>query len=354
MTTTRYEGLDGLRVIASFGIVFLHVCMATGYPNSLEIFLKFRDFALPMMVMASFFLLTISLVRKPNGGFASFLARCLKRLWLPLFIWSFVYSLSEAFIIPVLFGFEPSRELPSLIVFFTGYRHLWFLQFIFLGSLAIYPLVYWLKGERKPMLIKLSLLCFCLSLLYGFLFYFLLKDYSDRDNFSPEFDINLRIFASQAVNYSVYIAVAVGLGLISSKLNNLFARPVFRRSVVIAAITTMPIHIWSNNVPLTREIYGIAVFLAAIQPWEKIASKTWQTLASYSYGIYILHFLPAQILWMLVVYKNYEPGGAAVLGFSLIIYLISFGAAVVIRKLFPFDWFMPLVRFNREPNSSIN
>ena len=223
MTFPRYEGLDGLRVAASFGIVFLHVTVAAGFPNALELFLKFRDSALPLMVMASFFLLTVSLTRKPDGGFAGFFSRRLKRLWLPLIVWSFVYSLTEAFVIPVLFGFAPAGEMPSPIVFFTGYRHLWFLQFIFVGSLLIYPFICWLNGERKPARAKLSFFCFCLTFLYGFLFYSFLKNYTDWDSFSPETDGNLKLFISQAGNYIFYIPIAVGFGLMSGRINDLFA-----------------------------------------------------------------------------------------------------------------------------------
>ena len=347
MTYPRYEGLDALRVFASFGIVFLHVYVSAGYPNSLDSFLKFRDFALPLMVMTSFFLLTISLTRKPDGGFASFFSRRLKRLWLPLIIWSLIYSLTEVFVIPASFGFKSSGELPSAIVFFTGYRHLWFLQFIFVGSLVIYPLIYWLKGERKLPGAKFSIFCFCLTFLYGFLFYSFLKNYTDWDNFSPQTDINLKLFISQAGNYILYIPIAVGFGLMRGRINDLFARAAFRRLSLAVVLVAMAIHVGTNGVPFTKEIYGVAVFLAALQPWKKIHSRTLQTLASYSYGIYILHFLPAQILWMFVAYRNFEPGGAAVFGITVIVYFTSLAAAALIRKLFPAEWLLPLVPISR-------
>ena len=347
MTFPRYEGLDGLRVAASFGIVFLHVTVAAGSPNALELFLKFRDSALPLMVMASFFLLTVSLTRKPDGGFAGFFSRRLKRLWLPLIVWSFVYSLTEAFVIPVLFGFAPAGEMPSPIVFFTGYRHLWFLQFIFVGSLLIYPFICWLNGERKPARAKLSFFCFCLTFLYGFLFYSFLKNYTDWDSFSPETDGNLKLFISQAGNYILYIPIAVGCGLMRGRINDLFARAAFRRLSLAVVLVAMAIHVGTNGVPFTKEIYGIAVFLAALQPWKKIPSRTLQTLASYSYGIYILHFLPVQILWMFVAYRNFEPGGAAVFGITVIVYFTSLAAAALIRKLFPAEWLLPLVPISR-------
>ena len=343
MNYRRYEGLDSLRVLSSFGIVFLHVYVSAGYPSSLDSFLKFRDFALPVMVMLSFFVLTLSLMRKPDVDFGHFSVGRLKRLWIPLIIWTFIYSLLTMFVIPFLFGWESFGDLPSPAVFFTGYRHLWFLQFIFIGSLFCYPLVYWLIGERNLPQIKLSLLCFCATFLYGFLFYLFLKDYTDWDNFSSETDISLKIFVSQAGNYILYIPLAIGTALLSDKINDLFARTAFRAASVVLVLIAMAIHITTSDVLLTREIYGVAVFLAALQPWGKIPFSVWHTLASYSYGIYILHFFLAQLLWVFVAYKNLELSGAAVLTITVVIYFASFAAAILIRKLFPVDYFLPLV-----------
>ncbi len=347
MNFPRYEGLDALRVIASFGVVFLHVSVAADSPHTLELFLKFRDFALPLMVMTSFFLLTISLARKPGGCFADFFSRRVKRLWLPLIVWSFVFSLTEAFVIPASFGFAPSGELPSPIVFFTGYRHLWFLQFIFLASLVVYPLIYWFKGARKSLGAKIPVLCFCLSFIYGILFYSFLKNFTDWDSFSAETDANLRLLVSQIGNYILYIPIAVGCGLMRERIGDLFARAAFRRLSLASVLIAMAIHVGTGGVPFSREIYGVAVFLAALQPWEKISFRGWRQLASYSYGIYILHFLPAQILWMFVAYRNFEPGGAAVFGITVIVYFTSLAAAALIRKLFPAEWLLPLVPISR-------
>jgi peptidoglycan/LPS O-acetylase OafA/YrhL len=155
--------------------------------------------------------------------------------------------------------------------------------------------------------------------------------------------LNQRLFVSQASNYILYIPIAVGIGLMSRKINDLFARTAFRLVSLAIVLIAMIVHVGSGGILLTREIYGVAVFLAALQPWSRIPFNIWQTLASYSYGIYILHFLPAQILWMFVVYKNLEFNGAEVLGITVITYFGSFAMAVLLRKLFPAEWFLPLV-----------
>lgn len=86
MTYPRYEGLDAMRVASSFGFVFLHVFVSAGFPPSLEWLVRLRDFALPFLVMSAFFLLTVSLVRKPAEGFADFFRSRVRRLWIPLIV----------------------------------------------------------------------------------------------------------------------------------------------------------------------------------------------------------------------------------------------------------------------------
>jgi peptidoglycan/LPS O-acetylase OafA/YrhL len=132
-----YEGLDAMRVFSSFGVVFLHVCAATGTPQSLETFLKFRDFALPVLVMMSFFLLTASFIRHEEKDFGQFFIRRFARLWIPFFVWTLFYILLTCFLVPLMTGFQAAESF-SPLVFLTGYRHLWYLQFLFIGSLLVY------------------------------------------------------------------------------------------------------------------------------------------------------------------------------------------------------------------------
>jgi peptidoglycan/LPS O-acetylase OafA/YrhL len=343
MTVSRYQGLDTLRVFASFGIVFFHVYVAAGMPNSLNALLKFRDFALPVMVLSSFFVLTLTVMRKAGGDFSSFFSRRIKRLWVPLMAWTFIYCLSEVFLFPTIFGAETFGDLPSMVVFLTGFRHLWFLQFIFVGSLAIYPLISRLSSEQKMSRLKLSGFCFLIASFYCLLFYSFLKNYTDWDTFSPESDISLRIFVSQASNYILYIPIAVGLALVSDKINQLFTHARFRYASLAVVLISLVIHLQTTDALLTKEFYGVAVFMAALQPWRKITLNGWDRLASYSYGIYILHFLPVQVLWLVVTYNNAELSGESVLATTIFIYSASFAVTVLIRKIFPAEWLLPLV-----------
>jgi peptidoglycan/LPS O-acetylase OafA/YrhL len=349
-----YEGLDTMRVVSSFGVVFLHVCSATGLPGSLEWMMKFRDFALPVMVMSSFYVLTVSLVRKPDKDFERFFSRRFTRLWIPLFIWTLFYTIFTIFLIPFLSGLEPSVESFSPVVFFSGYRHLWYLQFIFIGSLAVYPVLSRISGIPQYSRGKIFLFCICGTFFYWILFRSLLEN-PIWPPFDSESDINLQIFAAQASRYLLYIPAAVGLGLMRDKIDGLFRNAFYRKLSLVLTVIAMLLHTaGSTAVPATQEIYGIAVFLAALQPWKKVAFDFWHKLIDHSYGIYILHFFPVHLLWLVTAYYNLELNAAAICFSTLIVFILSFSATAFIRKIFPADWLLPPVKENQNRASQTN
>ena len=139
----RYEGLDAFRGLAAFGVVLAHTFQAAkvnvvntgGLNGGLNPWLKLRDFSLPLIVMSSFFVLTISIIRKPDSKFSSFFTKRFKRLWLPLFIWTNIYCLIWALVMLEVIGWNKSGRMPSIDIFISGYKHLWFFKFIFLVSL---------------------------------------------------------------------------------------------------------------------------------------------------------------------------------------------------------------------------
>jgi peptidoglycan/LPS O-acetylase OafA/YrhL len=341
MNFSRYKGLDAVRVLCSFGVVFLHVYVAAGSPASLDLLIKLRDFALPVMVLTSFFLLSKSLMRRRESGASSFFSRRVERLWLPLIVWTFFYCSALTFIFPLLLGSATRPEFPTPLVFLTGYRHLWYLQFAFIASAIVY-LLFTAVAKLRISETKLAAGCFAASVVYGILYYALVKDFAVWDKYESEFDNGFRIFISQASYYVVYVPAAVGFALIADKLKEWSARPAARRFLFGIVLVAAAAHVGTNEFVKTREIYSLVVFLLALQPWAHIPFGFVTTLAKYSYGIYILHFLPAQMVEIFLGWSYFEPNAANVLGLTIIIYLISFGAAFLIRKLFHAAWLLPL------------
>ena len=342
----RYEGLDIFRAVASFGVVLLHVHVSVGHPESLSWLIKLRDFALPLMVMSSFFLLTISLTRKPQTDFQQFFNKRLKRLWIPFIVWTIIYCMIWAFFVPAILGNEGFGSFPSLSVFLTGYMHLWFLQFIFAGSLLVYPLLCYGAENKHLSRLKISVFCFLSTLIYAVLFHSLLKNYTDWEYSNPDLDANLRLFISQVSAYILYVPIGIGIGLAADKINKIFSFPFYRILSAAIVILTAFAHTTAYEIQFSRELYGISVFLFAIQPWKKLPLNFVYTLAAYSYGIYILHFGMAQGLSLLAHYQVVELSEIGIIAASVIIYAFSFAAAFILRKLTPWNYFLPLVPVN--------
>jgi peptidoglycan/LPS O-acetylase OafA/YrhL len=154
---------------------------------------------------------------------------------------------------------------------------------------------------------------------------------------------SLIVFIGQSTKYTFFILIAVGLGLLSEKINNLYKQNLFRICSLIAVLLSLILHLTLGLIALTAPIYGIAVFIAALQPWKRIPFRLVYISAAYSYGIYILHFFLCQALQVLVIRGNHELDNTALFSISVLFYMLSFGAAVLLRKMIPVDWFIPLV-----------
>lgn len=159
-------------------------------------------------------------------------------------------------------------------------------------------------------------------------------------------DINLQIFIDQTSRYLFYIPLGIGLGLLCKHINSIFENAFFRKISLVLVIIGILLHT-KFFVPFSQEIYGLAVFLAALQPWKKIPSDLWKKFVAHSYGIYILHFFLVQLLWLFTVNFSFEINAAKMVFAALIIYLLSFSCAVLITKFFPFEWLLPLIKIKR-------
>lgn len=339
-----------MRVISSFAVVFFHVCGAIDVPENLMQLVKFRDFALPVMVISSFFVLTVSLDRKPVKNFGKFFNQRFTRLFVPLLIWTIAYVVFFLFFLAILSGVESAAGIFSPVVFLTGYRHLWYLQFIFTGSLIFYPVAVLLSDRYDFSRLKLSSIFIAVAVCYQFFYQIGFRDRL-REILSADIDVNLQIFADQTSRYFFYIPVGIGLGLVSKYIYSLFQNPFFRKLSLVSVIIGMLLHT-RFYIPVSQEIYGLTVFLAALQPWKKLPFSFWEKLVSYSYGIYILHFFWIHLLWLYAAYFNPEITVATIIGATLVIYLSSFLCAVLLRKIFPFDWLIPLIKLRTNRVSS--
>ena len=330
----RYVALDVLRVACTFGVVFLHVFVTVGEPEPVRWMAKLRDFSLPVMVLSSFFVLTLSVTRK-LPDFEGFFFKRAKRLWLPMLAWTLLYALALSFLLPPMFDIA-APAMPPLAVYLTGYRHLWYLQFLFLGSLLIYPLLKriarsdsW-RPTSSILLLALAALLFAAT-----------RTTPVRDMLPEELDISIRIFVQQVMYCAPLVPLAVAVGLARGTIDRAFRSKRIRAFSLISVAVTAAAHLAFENLPFSREAFSVAVFLAALQPFRLAAAWRLEPFASASYGIYILHFLPVQVIWILGVLKGFNFDALSVVVLSLGIYLVCFGIARFASRITFLEWLLP-------------
>ena len=141
---------------------------------------------------------------------------------------------------------------------------------------------------------------------------------------------------------SFFVLPAICLALNVDIIENLYRKPIFRILSLVFVFICAVIHMSTTAVPYSREIYTLSVFIAALQPW-KVSSKTIHLIAAYSYVIYILHYLPVELLSLISRHLKIEFTGGFVLMWSIIIYSISLISGILLRKLIPIDWLFPLI-----------
>jgi hypothetical protein len=107
----------------------------------------------------------------------------------------------------------------------------------------------------------------------------------------------LAVFTTQASKYAFFVPVAIGLGLLSSKIKDLYKRNVFRIYSLVAFLLILILHMALEQNAMTVPMYGVAVFVAALQPWKKFR------LDSYIYRQRILTEFIFSIIYYVKYYK---------------------------------------------------
>jgi len=192
---------------------------------------------------------------------------------------------------PIIRGLNRFEQIPSIDVFISGYMHLWFLQFIFLGSIIVYPVLCWLRSKSEPERMKISISFFLAAGIYAIVFKLFIETIIHHSLLLFKPGPSLIVFTTQASKYAFFIPVAIRLGLLNNRINNLYKQNVFRIYSLIAVLFSLVAHLTLEHNALTAPVYGIAVFVAALQPWKRIPFRLVYISAAYSYGIYIFHYL---------------------------------------------------------------
>lgn len=143
-TKRNSEGIELLRVLAAYGVVFIHGI--SGIPRSLYslgFYHLFSSFCVPLFLTLSFYLTLKSLTAKPVSN-KRFLTDRFKRIGLPFLSWSLVYIslrfVKSTFINPGDDSFAKIISDPMGILSGSAGVQLYFLPMLFVGLAFSLPL----------------------------------------------------------------------------------------------------------------------------------------------------------------------------------------------------------------------
>ena len=169
-TIQRRYDLDWLRVL---GILFVFIYHSTRFYNVEEWKVKnivwypsvevWNVFATPFMMPLMFAISGASLFyAMGKGGFGKFLKDKVLRLLVPLVVCVFTHASLQEYLNDKTHGLFAGNYFQFLPQYFrldriewTG-EHLWYLLFLFLFTIILYPLMSWLKGKGRGFLTKLG------------------------------------------------------------------------------------------------------------------------------------------------------------------------------------------------------
>ena len=233
----RYDGLDVFRSLSIYGVVVIHFSQVLDLPSTpaLELVIRLRDCSFPIIVLTSFFVMTRSLMARPDCRFGSFAANRFTRLAVPCFIWTVLYWVMFEIAGPLGRGAGPSW--PPLTLWLTGFVHLWFLQFLFLGSVAAFPVIRFIVG--RPRLNRVFAAAFvAAAAAYGLWGRQHLTEHA-LSVWINLADDSLRVAATKSVAWGRYIPVGIAMAFLADSIDAWYRRPVFRAATLGVAASAM-------------------------------------------------------------------------------------------------------------------
>jgi len=337
----RYDGLDLFRPLSIFGVVLIHFSLGWRFPSTpaFDVLLRARDCAFPIILMTSFFVLTRTVVAHSDRSFGLFAAGRFRRLVVPCLIWSGLYWLMWEVVGPLWSVGHASWPPPTLVL--SGFSHLWFLQFLFAGSVIAYPAIR--AVARRPRLTwGAAAACVAAAVAYWAWGRPLLSAHV-RCDWVDQANPSLRVALIQSVTYAQYTVLGVAVGLVADVINTAYRRRAFRAATLVLAAAAFVVHVSSAAPVVSRAVYTVAVFVVLLRPWPPGILDWLRPAARCSYPVYIIHPAMAQVVLLAFACWQVGPSLPGLLAGSIGVFALSGAAAALLRMLVPADWFLPLV-----------
>ena len=334
--SNRIYYLDVLRVIACMAVVVIHasapyVKQGVSLSNFWvgDILEGPARIAVPLFVMISG-----ALMLDENYTFSKVkLIGHIKKLILFFVFWSATYTVVFKVLIPLVMHQQVS--ITNIIGhFLLGHYHLWYMYLI-IGLYLITPLLkLWIKRENKRYVEYFLILAFIFAIV-------LPQIASIGSNFNELFDtlnivLEKKIVLKYVGGFTIYYILGWYINTFDIKKKRLIYL-LGLLGVVVSIIGTYFMIVnydkdIFDNLSINVLFSSIAIFLFIKNKFKyaKRGRKFILTLAKYSLGIYAIHAMIIEIVYMLIGVDNY---GSAIINMPLM-FVISFFLSLVLAMLF--------------------
>ena len=270
--TPRRAIFDAMRLVAAYAIIWLH----TPRSATLQNWTALGRFAVPFFVVATIFFIWHGLVEKPGRDFRSFAVSRFTRIYLPFLAWSLIYLAFKA--VKKLALPEEPNVFPGIDFLWTGsFYHLWFMPFILVVSLLVFPLGKRLAVRRSAELIVAEIFTLAGAILA----------LSPAPAWLAYVTAGVFVWnALPAVFWGVALSVAFHRG----------TAPILQRpaaaiaGLVVAGLCTAWVwHFGRDN--LAENLAGVACVVTALAPWNASWLRQVARFGPLAFGIYFSHLL---------------------------------------------------------------
>lgn len=282
----RLGGVDAFRIGASLSTVWIHATAIT----LLEPLGAFGRWAVPYFCFIAGLFLVAGVARAPDRGIPAYARERFFRLYTPFLFWTAVYLAARS-IKRAVFSDEPPIELGFFRLLSGSSEHLWFLPFLLLASVLVFPLVRWAYGhERREAVVGLAGVFIGLAIAMAsaprWFSYFALDS-------TP---LSIEYFLSRTWNRAPSFVWGVSLGLLwrfrPSKMRLSAAEAATGGAVALACL----VYLWAEGRNSALEnLAGLGMSVLAFGPWPERFCQRAAAYGGISYGVYLAHPLFVQV-----------------------------------------------------------
>jgi peptidoglycan/LPS O-acetylase OafA/YrhL len=282
----RNQTLDAARGLASVAVIWMHTVVDS---PDLARSATLSRFGTPFFTVAAIFFMLGGLSRKASAGWGAYALGRFKKLYIPFLVWSVIYLVLRTGKRSMLTLDGPVKlDMPRLLL--GTARHLWFLPFILLGSIAIYPLRYLLPKLRGSRVV-LGLFLFSIGVLFAIV---RCPDIPGIEPYVGRWYINAWMFVPALLWGSALAAINPLLPrtLRSTPLSALVGLIILIGSSIWLWFGSEFPYVDTRSVPsLPRNLSGLGLLLIALYPFKCGLMNPLAAFGRTTYGIYLVHLL---------------------------------------------------------------